>query len=514
MTERPLLARLSTIFPPVTLAIAIFVTFLSWSIASPPGSTPDEAYHVGNAWCVFGESNDCTILNSTEGGYRWARVPFSVDLCFKRGPEIPASCIADQRPDTQVVPIDNVTRMYPPHFYVVGNLLLSLFRDGGILALRIFNGALFAALLAVALRLATRAVQRALVATTLIFLVPQGIFLVASVNPSSWSFTGVLTSWAFLATFFARFQEGKIIASRVALCCWVLSIVISAARYDSLVYSAVLSIAVTVSHVRWLWGRAKPFLVGVGLISITSIVLARGFLISITRRTIDMFSDPGFFSFARYWLIHYLEIPFTSMGLNYGTYGPTGSLDVLTPPLVGHIQFALLAGALFWGLRERNRLQRVFLSSFLVVLYFLILQEVSRSHETGFYLVQGRYFLPFMAGSVGIVLAASSSRTSLLDFPALRSLIVGFVSIANALALFAIVRRYSYGTTNDYKRFEIDVDKNFSLPDGWRYVSFLSPRAVLIGGSIAFAIATWIIVTMLNTDDEPDKPSERLVQET
>ena len=294
----------------------------------------------------------------------------------------------------------------------------------------------------------------------------------------------------------------------------MLSILVSSSRTDSLIYAIVLSIAVAVMHSVWRKRNSWIFFFVLTACLVITLMATHQLLNSTFTRTMEMFGAPQFFSFARYWLIHFLEIPFTSMGLNYGTYGPTGSLDVLTPPLVGHIQFALLAAALFWGLRERNRLQRVFLSSFLVVLYFLILQEVSRSHETGFYLVQGRYFLPFMAGSVGIVLAASSSRTSLLDFPALRSLIVGFVSIANALALFAIVRRYSYGTTNDYKRFEIDVDKNFSLPDGWRYVSFLSPRAVLIGGSIAFAIAAWLIVTMLNTDDEPDKPSEGLVQET
>lgn len=369
------------------IGLASVVVIFSWSVASPAGSTPDEAYHIGNAWCVFGESENCSILDRTEGGYRWAEIPYSVDLCFKKGPEVPATCIRDAHPESQVVPIDNVSRMYPPHFYAVGGFFLSVFGTDGILAFRIFNGLLFAAMLSIAIAQGTRAVRTGLLLSSVIFLVPQGVFLVGSVNPSSWSFTGVLTTWSFLASFFARLQDGRRNPAFVSLGCWIVSLVIASARYDSMVFAVILSLAVTFSHARWLWKEARSFFAGSVVITVLATILARGFLLSIAKRSVEMVSDPGFFSFARYWLIHFIEIPLTSMGLNYGSYGPTGSLDVLTPPLVGHIQFGLLITALIWSMRHRDVLQRIFFSLFLVLLYVLILQEVSRSHETGFYMV-------------------------------------------------------------------------------------------------------------------------------
>jgi Predicted membrane protein (DUF2142) len=490
----------------LVIGLACVVVIVAWSIASPAGSTPDEAYHIGNAWCVFGESENCSILDSTEGGYRWAEIPYSVDLCFKKGPEVPATCIQDDHPKVQVVPIDNVSRMYPPHFYMVGNFFLSIFGTNGILALRIFNGLLFAVMLSLAISQGTRAVRTGLLLSSLIFLVPQGVFLVGSVNPSSWSFTGALTTWSFLASFLARLQDGRRNPAFVSLACWIVSLIIASARYDSMVFAVILSLAVTFSHGRWLWREARQFLAGSLAMTLLAMILARGFLLSIARRSVEMISDPGFFSFARYWLIHFIEIPLTSMGLNYGSYGPTGSLDVLTPPLVGHVQFGLLMAALIWSMRHRDILQRIFFSLFLLTLFVLILQEVSRSHETGFYVVQGRYFLPFVGGSVGIILAAAKTQGSLFDFPSLRTPLVALLTISHSLSIFSIIRRYSFGTTNDYKRFDINVDENFSLPGGWRYISFISPQLLFALGSVAFAVAAWLVVTMIMNNDHPQRP--------
>lgn len=483
----------------VGTALALVV---AWSVASPPGSTPDENYHIGNTWCAFGESTHCSILKDrSEGGYRWARIPFSVDLCFNRSPEVPASCIEKEHPDSQVVPIDNISSLYPPQFYVVGNILFRFFNNNGILAFRIFNGILFVALLIFALYLARPIVRNALLTSLFVFLVPQGIYLIASVNPSSWSFAGVITSWAFLETFFHRLQYEKRTEATVSLVLWILSIIISSARYDSLVFVVVLSIAVTCFHAGWLWKNSKTFLVSIGILFTATTALTQKFVTSIVNRTMDMVSDPAFYSFARYWLIHFLEIPLTSMGLNYGSYGPTGSLDVLTPPLVGHIQFGVLAAALLCSLRIRVQPQRIFLMLFLLVLFVLITQEVSRYHETGFYFVQGRYFLPFIAGAVGIVVARSHPKTSLFDTPALKMPLIGILSISHLLNLFSVIRRYSFGTTNDYKRFDFDVDKNFSLPDGWRYLSSFSPQFILIYGSVAFVLFAWTIITIFSGDN-------------
>lgn len=493
-------------FPKVILALSLLGVALCWALASPIGSTPDEDFHIGNSWCAFGESRDCELVNKSDGGYRWARIPFTVDACFRKGQEISASCISEKPPKFQVVPIDTASSLYPPQFYVVGHLFLKFSNKYGVLFFRIFNALLFIFLFSAAIRTSTPTIRKALIGTTLAFLVPQSIFLIASVNPSSWSVTGMITSWSFLATMLdQRENEGRL--TRAVFVFWVVSTLVATSRHDSTVYVVVLSVVLCFQHFK-LFRSNRHFLIGGLVVTVSTLVLSRNIIIYVCKRVVAMFSDSNFLSFARYWLIHFVEIPLTSMGLNYGSYGPTGTLDVLTPPLVGHIQFGLLVGLLLWGMRQRNTIQRRTLIFFVLVLFLIILQQVSRGRETGFYFVQGRYFLPFVASFVGIILATNRSSDSIFDFPSLRTPLISLLAISHSLALFSIIRRYSSGTTNDYKQFDIFVDKNFAMPSGWRFLPSISPQLIYITGSLAFTVAVWSLLTYFLDDSQTQRTSE------
>ena len=160
----------------------------------------------------------------------------------------------------------------------------------------------------------------------------------------------------------------------------------------------------------------------------------------------------------------------------------------------------LFRSLLIWGMRQKDPIQRRSFVFFILILFLIILQQVSRDHETGFYFVQGRYFLPFVASFVGITLAANQNSDSIFDFPSLRTPLISLLSISHSLALFSIIRRYSSGTTNDYKQFDVFVDKNFSMPSGWRFLPSISPQLIYVTGSLAFSVAVWSLLTFFLGD--------------
>ena len=50
MTRRSRLHIAAAIAVPVALLAAL----LAWGVSSPPGSSPDEDYHMGSIWCAGG----------------------------------------------------------------------------------------------------------------------------------------------------------------------------------------------------------------------------------------------------------------------------------------------------------------------------------------------------------------------------------------------------------------------------------------------------------------------------
>ena len=493
----------------VWFVVSACIVFLTWTFSSPPGSSPDEFFHVGSAYCVFGESDNCKFTDYTTDYYRlWAEIPYSGDPCFEQSPEIPASCESVPRPQVQKVPVDNGTRNYPLHYYWFANLVLRLGADIGIPLLRIVNALIGLTVLLAALHFAEKRLVPGIVSAVVVLVVPQGFFILASVNPSSWAFTGVSFSWVFLHRLITNRNDASNRKRLAVAGYFVMTVILASARYDSIFLLIVLNAAVLFLY----WDRQKQhsrkLVIGSSLLLFGVLVATNSKLDYVVRNVSKMFSNSEFFGFARYWAIHFVEIPLTSLGLNYGNHGPTG---IVTPPLVGHIQFGFLASAMVLAALERVVRQRLFFVAISLVLFLAILQQVSADGETGFYMVQGRYFLPLLVGATGVFVALSESPVQLVKIKSIRSVLITGLSIAHLLTLFVFVRRYSTGYDNDYRRFELNVFKNFGLPTGWRYIDAVSPIALIIIGSIAYFVFISLLLQHSDSDgteDLKDEPRE------
>jgi hypothetical protein len=481
--------------------LATLVLVGIWSFSSPPGSSPDESFHIGNSWCAFGETQTCQISNfSTDYYPLWAEVPYSVDECLIPNDSTSTPCDEELVPRTQLVPIDS-SNLYPSVYYKYANLVLRFGPEIGIPLLRFMNGVIAVLLFGIVLHLSRGQARLAIATMLLATLVPLGLFIIASVNPSSWSITG--TSLSGVTLMMIRNSALRSPNSRSLLVlCFLVSLVLSSSRYDSICYSLAICVLVLAFEKKSRPSiRSSYFFPTLALI-ILILYFSRGLLSYLSQNLIDMFNHEEFFIFTRYWVIHFLEIPFTSIGLNYGLHGPTG---FVTPPIVGHIQFGFLVIALACSMLESSLRQRAFFLIILLILFVLILQQVSTDRETGFYMVQGRYFLPFLAGGLGVTLMLSVSRTQLMLQDSIEQIVIFLVSIAHALTLFVFVRRYSEGFDLDYAYTEIDSPRNFALPAGWRLTQYVSPTFLIIAGGLAYYILAVSLFAFANA-----KNSQRL----
>lgn len=187
----------------VILPLLGFLTLAGWAYSSPVGSSPDDDYHLASIWCAAGER---TSLCEETGDPSTRIVPraFAVDPCFARFSTESGACQIGEYTDPEFVESDrgNFLGAYPPVFYGSMSVLATDDVQSSVLAMRLLNAALFVGIV-VALAVLLPPVHRATAVTAFVItLVPLGMFLIPSVNPSSWTIIGVGTAWIALLGYF------------------------------------------------------------------------------------------------------------------------------------------------------------------------------------------------------------------------------------------------------------------------------------------------------------------------
>jgi hypothetical protein len=169
----------------VALVAAITAGF-AWAISSPPGSSPDEDYHLASIWCPPPvESSGCKVQTAPDGKTAIvvnARV-FSAAVCYAFHPEtsgkcvfgVPTNLVLDERFDRGEYPGGYYRVM---HLFVVSDPYTTTYV---IREVNVVLTALLGFLLVLAAAPPTRRLMAYTVASTY---VPMGMFLVASINPS------------------------------------------------------------------------------------------------------------------------------------------------------------------------------------------------------------------------------------------------------------------------------------------------------------------------------------------
>jgi len=232
----------------IVMLLAAITAGFAWAISSPPGSSPDEDYHLASIWCPPPvESSGCVVQTAADGNPAIvvnARV-FSAAVCYAFHPEtsgkcvfgVPTNSVLDERFDRGGYPGGYYRFM---HLFVVSDPYTTTYV---IREVNVVLTALLGLLLVLAAAPPTRRLMAYAIASTY---VPMGMFLVASINPSSWAVVGVTTTaFAFHSYWLAETRPRVLANAGLA----AVGVAMSAAtRTDAALFAALTALALLVLH--------------------------------------------------------------------------------------------------------------------------------------------------------------------------------------------------------------------------------------------------------------------------
>lgn len=492
-TDAPLVSRFARYrarFRLIWLApILALIALSAWAFASPIASAPDDDFHLVSIWCSgVSASTDCADAGP---GQREVPVALLNAPCFAYDDTKSASCqsgfLADDR--SAVSGRGNFNGSYPPVYYAAMGVFATDDFMASALVMRFVTIVLYVALTTALFVLLPTALRRPLLWAWLVTVVPLGMFLLASNNPSSWAMIGIGSAWLALLGYMRT--EGR---RRIALgALFAFSALLAAgSRGDAAVY-VILSIGIvgilTVRLERSYWLQ---------LILPAAVAIVCALLFLTTQQSAaavvgeglgDAGAEPpgGLSSFA---LLAYnlLNIPGLWAGIFAGDYWGLGWLDTGMPAVVTLGAIAVFVAIVFSGLRESYRRKTIALTLLGLTLWLLPTYVLTKGMNAVGTNVQPRYFLPLIIVFAGLaVLTIAPVTFSKLQLAAIATTL----SIAQLVALHTNIRRYVTG---------VDA-AGWNLNDGieWWWYGVASPMVVWIIGTLAFTGLVVILVRQIGS---------------
>lgn len=466
-SEHPRRARSWLLALRIIAPLLAFIALAAWGLSSPVGSSPDDDFHLPSIWCGLGERAG---LCEPSGDADTRLVPAALvgEPCYARDAAESAACWTA---DGALIETDrvNVGPLYPPLFYGAMSVFASPDVVTSVLAMRLFNAALFTGLVTAAAFAVPVSLRRSALLPFIVTMVPLGMFVVPSTNASSWALlsAGVLWITLYAATRATGARQWTLLA--LAALAGLLG---AGARADAAAF-AVLAVVVVVI----LTARRDARLVPVFVVAAAIVVMSAAFYLSAGQSSAVTEGLPTDEASLSGWQLveNFLGVPSLWVGI-FGGWG-LGWLDTPLPAAVSVLGFAVFAMAAAIGIR-RVTLRKAIATGILFAAFWLVpfvLLWQSRA-LIGTY-VQPRYILPLATMLIGVALLRRSSAR-----PMALSLVVtgtAMLVFTNAVALHVELNRYTTG---------LDLRTVIPGKDAeWSWATGPSAAAVWAVGAIAFA---------------------------
>lgn len=467
------------------------LSLVAWGFSSPVGSSPDDDFHLASIWCAQGARADACTPGATA---LTRRVPSAISqsICFAYVPDRTGDCQgADlgSNPNLVETARGNFAGLYPPGFYAVMSIFVQHSFAGSVLMMRTTN-ALIAGLILASLLLAARPESRArIVGSFFTVMVPLGMFIVPSTNPSSWAVLGVGGAGLAILEFFETTTRARRIDN--ALIAIAAGSLAALARGDAGVFVAIatgVAAIATVGH----W-RAKPALLivpaGLALMGGAAFALSGQSQVTqtgleVTGSAVSANAGQGF------GIQQVLANLVGSPELVAGALGtaPLGWLDTELPGSVSMFTLLVFGGVIFFALTRMRGWAALSAGLTAAALIAIPVYVLSVSRLTVGQGVQPRYLLPLL-----VVLAAllwgAPGLARVGPTPLIASALA--ISLANALALYATLNRFLVGAS----RSSLGLGEH-SL---WWWAGAPGPLVVWVIGSGAFLAAAACAVVAINS---------------
>lgn len=458
----------------VLALLGVIVWVVAWSFASPIGASPDEDFHLTSTWCLeAGAGSSCKTAYLADGTPMVLSYEAFTQPCFAHLPQVSAACQDLGLEKAYTFRINN--GLYPPAYYRALHLLSSDSVAASVLAMRVANGLIFVIGMAAVYALATSHVRHVMGLTLATTIVPVGIFMIASVNPSSWAISGIVIQ------LFAGLAAASAIRTPQRITLAVLSVagalIASNARGDAGAYTVVVALVLT-----WqtfpLWWRKHPWLPLVLLAAAVPGVLS--FLSSGQTQGVGA---SGFSTNHRVSnLLEILQLPLGNLGA--GALGRLGWLDTSMPaatwgPMVLALGFVVVLGVATMRLQLAPAALGVFV--LLVGLPYYMLQR--SDFQVGEFL-QARYVLPLLILLVGLLLYRTDAGERGFQVRHSWAIIGMLAVIANAAALYANLLRYTNGSSTDILGDELE----------WWWSLPVHPVSLWLAGALGFGVGAFLLL--------------------
>jgi len=498
-SPRPALAALRRVrFPLMWLAPVLALLALGgWAYASPVGSSPDDDFHLASIWCAAGDRTPLCAEGSTPTTRRVSESLLGA-ACFARDSSISGACQASVFRDHRLVDSNrgNFAGQYPPVYYAVMSLLAGDDIQTSVLSMRLLNIALFIAIMSALTALLPARHRQTLLWSWLISVIPLGLFLIGSINPSSWTVIGVGTAWIALLGFLDSMGRRRIGLGAIFLVSTVLA---AGSRADGAIY-LILSIAAVVflrfRANRGALTRAILPIVGV-LAAVLALLASRQLSIASGGFPTSTVPDPS----ATSAVVEQASVGGSTIGLLFenlanapslwaGVFGSwsLGWFDTPMPYLVALGGVGVFVAVVFLGISVMSWRKALITAGAGAALWAIPVWTLTRSGEAVGVDLQPRYLLPLIIVLGGFALLAVKGRIVRLTRLQLL-LVVGTSIVTEPLALFFTMRRFITG----------DDVNGFDLGSGaeWWWPGFAGPMFVWLIASLTWAALVLIVVRHL-----------------
>lgn len=423
----------------------VFVSLGAWSLSSPVGSSPDEDFHLGSIWCGSGPREG--LCEAGPDAHTWEVPKKSVDApCYAFDANKNGSCQGSHFLDAgdrliKSHRLNAGSQQYPSGFYY---WMSSLAGDNialSTVAMRLANAALFSILLIGTWSLLPRRFRFTLSASIALTAIPLAMFLIPSVNPSSWSIISMAIMFPALLGYFAARGWRAFALGAVATLSTLLGL---GARGDSAAYACVAVCAALALSFR----NERRFYLRAALPVVLVVAAAFAFLSAgQTGLAIGgMGHTSATMSRSALLVANLLALP----GLWAGIYGLNWGLGWLDTPLHAIVWATTLfsvLGVIFTALRWQGWRKLVAVigvasAAVLVPVYILVSSNVIVGYE-----VQPRYILPLLILLVATILAPTPDRAgrgSGIVTSTMRTWTIAvLLTIGNSVALYDNMHRYT-----------------------------------------------------------------------
>ena len=515
------------------VGVLALLSFGSWAFSSAVGSAPDDDYHLTSIWCSSFQGDLCEVDPGGEGVYIPEALREAI-YCYYHNPYQSAGCQpfldgTDPRPDVPFGHNNPSRSLYPDGYYQFSHLFKVDSIQATALTVRFVNLGVFLAVGFGLFFALPHRLRSAWIWMWTLGLVPMGMFIIPSSNPSSWAITAVAGGWIALV----GYLETKGPRSWVLGILYLGSIGLAmSARIDSVLYLGFASlVAVWLSGLR---GRELFKKTWMGLIGLAAVIVQLSINPANLSRVIrgigqrsEVYDeplpwtttgeviDPNAFDWSLLWN-NLWNIPGLWLGVFGGfPWGSLGWLDTSVPQIVLVGTILVLAGVTFLSIRAANKTKIVSILITLgalwgMPLYLLQLGGFQAGEE-----LQPRYLMPLMMVFLGTIVVTQTGMPIITDRARLW-FVLGALTLANAIALHTNIRRYTTGIR--VQGFNLDSPREWwwpFLPD------MIGPTFVWAIGALSFGALLWVLLWRVipgislakEADTEPGSPVVSPVRE-